>query len=195
MTNTFYDDVEVHLTEPLLKMVQKRAWLGKDGNVSRPSLLHVMEGLSPILMLDLSEDEATSINDEADLIHRASVVSVQDLRLFKRKMQINVPQRAEDFLLLLKRFANLIFALFSRQSSLLKCVWKVINAIMAYSREARKRMTMHTKGSIQWIVLLQACQFGMGEVNIGCPVECGAPWSRATVELLLCCGPHRSVMI
>ena len=29
----------------------------------------------------------------------------------------------------------------------------------------------------------------------GCPVECGAPWSRATVELLLRRGPHRSAMI
>ena len=107
-----------------------------------------MEGLSPFLMLDLSEDKVVSINDEADLIHRASVVSVQDLRLFKRKMQINVPQTAEDFLLLLKRFVNLIFALFSKQSPLFKCVREVINTIMAYSREARKGMTMHTKGSI-----------------------------------------------
>ena len=29
----------------------------------------------------------------------------------------------------------------------------------------------------------------------GCPVDCGPPWSRATVELLLQRGPHRSAMI
>ena len=66
--NTFYDDTEVLLTEPLIKMILKRAWLGEGGNVPRPSLLHAMEGLSPFLMLDLSEDEVASINEEADLI-------------------------------------------------------------------------------------------------------------------------------
>ena len=29
----------------------------------------------------------------------------------------------------------------------------------------------------------------------GCPVQCGEPWSRATIELLLQRGPHRSAMI
>ena len=29
----------------------------------------------------------------------------------------------------------------------------------------------------------------------GCPVKCGKPWSRATIELLLRRGPHRSAMI
>ena len=29
----------------------------------------------------------------------------------------------------------------------------------------------------------------------GCPVDCGPPWSRATVELLIRRGPHRSALI
>ena len=66
-------------------MVQKRAWVGKGDNVTRPSLLHAMEGLSPFLMLDLLEDDIAAINDEADLIQRASMVSVQDLRALKKK--------------------------------------------------------------------------------------------------------------
>ena len=50
MNHSYYDDAEVPLTESFLKVVQRRAWFGKDGNVSRPSLLHAMEGLSPFLM-------------------------------------------------------------------------------------------------------------------------------------------------
>ena len=166
--NTFYDDAEVPLTEPLLKMIMKRAWVGKGGNVSRPSLLHAMEGISPFLMLDLSEDEVASINDEADLIQHASLVSVHDLRALKRKMKITIPVASEDFLLLLKKFANLVFALFSSQSPLFKCVRELITALKAYSREARRKMSLQTKGSILWIVLLQARQFGQGEVNVLC---------------------------
>ena len=56
MLNTFYDDADVPLTAPLLNMIIKKAWTGKDKNTNRPSLLHDMEGLSPFTMLDLSED-------------------------------------------------------------------------------------------------------------------------------------------
>ena len=36
MSNILYDDADVPLTAPLLKMIIKRAWTGKDGNVNRP---------------------------------------------------------------------------------------------------------------------------------------------------------------
>ena len=117
-------------------------------------------------MLDLSEDEVASINDEADLIEKATMVSVQDLRALKRKMKINIPVTSDEFVLLLKRYANLVFALFSKHSPLFKCVREVIEALKAYSREARRRMSIQTKGSILWIILLQARQFGLGEVHI-----------------------------
>ena len=52
-TMTYYNNADAPLTEPLLKMVLKRLWFGKEGDITRPSLLHVMEGLSPLTMLDL----------------------------------------------------------------------------------------------------------------------------------------------
>ena len=45
---------------------------------------------------------------------------------------------------------------------------EVIFVLRDLSREARKLMTMATKGSIPWIVLLQSRQFALGEVNILC---------------------------
>lgn len=69
-------------------------------------------------------------------------------------MKISIPVASEDFLLLLKRFANLVFALFFSQSPLYKYTREIINTLKAYSREARKKMSLHTKGSIVWIVLL-----------------------------------------
>ena len=56
MANAFYDDADVPLTSPLLNMIMKRAWTEKDGNVTRPSLLHAMEGLSPFRMLNPNVD-------------------------------------------------------------------------------------------------------------------------------------------
>ena len=42
-STTYYDDADVPLTGPLLKMVQKRVWVGREGNVRLPSFLHAME--------------------------------------------------------------------------------------------------------------------------------------------------------
>ena len=81
-------------------------------------------------------------------------------------MKICIPETADEFLLLLKRYANLLFSLFTSRCPLFKCVKEVITALQAYSREARKRMSLHTRGSILWIILLQSRQFGLGEVNI-----------------------------
>ena len=80
MGNVFYNNADVPLTSSLLKMVIKRAWTGKDGNVTQPSLVHAMEGLSPFLMLDMSENKVAQLNDKEDLIASASNVSVADLR-------------------------------------------------------------------------------------------------------------------
>ena len=49
-----------------------------------------------------------------------------------------------------------------------KVLREVIRALMDISRESRKHMTMATRGSILWIILLQSRQFELGEVNILC---------------------------
>ena len=54
MANTYFDDADVPLTSQILKMVMKRAWTGKDGNINRPSLMHTMDGLSQFTMMDLN---------------------------------------------------------------------------------------------------------------------------------------------
>ena len=47
-----------------------------------------------------------------------------------------------------------------------KMLREVVCALMNISREARKRMTMATIGSILWVILLQYRQFALGEFNI-----------------------------
>ena len=47
MENIYYEDADVPLTAPLLKMIMKRSCTGRDGNLTHPSLVHATEGLSP----------------------------------------------------------------------------------------------------------------------------------------------------
>ena len=71
-------------------------------------------------------------------------------------------------MLMLKRYGNLLYEIFSDTYPLFKYIKEVICAQQEYSREARKRMTLSTKGYILWIILLKSRQFSLGEVNMLC---------------------------
>ena len=168
MANTYFDEAEVPLTLQLIKMIVKRSWTGKDNNFNRPSLVHAMEGLTPFGMLNLNEDQVAQINNELYLLTRASQVSVADLQGQRNKLKISIPTEENDFMLMLKRFTNLLYAVFLDTCPLFKAMVEVVRALKDYSREARKRMSLATRGSILWIVLLQTHQFSLGEVNLLC---------------------------
>ena len=127
-----------------------------------------MEGLSPFAMQDLNDDEVAMLNHKDDLINSASLVSVEDLQSKRKKSKISIPTEADEFMLMLKRFANLFYTVFSEMCPLFKALHEVIKVPQVYSREARKKMSLSTKGSILWIILLQSRQFALGEVNILC---------------------------
>jgi hypothetical protein len=122
--------------------------------------------LSPFLCLELDEDAVAQINEDEDTLQRASHVTFQDLKNFKKKITPAVPEQAADYMLLLKRYANLLFALFSSKCPHFQCVLLIINALKTFSKAARENMTLRTKASILWIVLLQARQFSIGEMSI-----------------------------
>ena len=168
IASIFFEDADVPMKYQLLKMIMKQSCNGKDGNINRLSLVHAMDGMSPFTMLDLNEDEVALLNDEQDLLNTASLVSVEDLRLQRRKLKICIPLEADDFMLMLKRYGNLLYAVFPDTCPLFKALIKGIRALRKYSREARKSTTLPTKGSILWIVLLQSRQFSLGEVNMLC---------------------------
>ena len=96
MQNIFYDDSNVPLTAPLLKMIVKMACTGKDENINRPSLLHDMGGLSPFTMLDLSKDEVVLLNNEDDLIISVYLFSIDDLRQQRKQQKICIPALADE---------------------------------------------------------------------------------------------------
>ena len=122
MGNTFFEDADVPMTSQLLKMIIKRSWTDKDGNINRPSLVHAMEGLSPFTMLDLNGDEVELLNYEQDLLNTASLVSVEYLRFQRLNLNICIHLEADDFMLVLKRYGNLLYAVFLDTCPLFKAL-------------------------------------------------------------------------
>jgi hypothetical protein len=161
-----YDDAEVPLTNNIIKMAIKRNWTGKEGNINRPSLVNATEGLSPFALFDLNEDEVANMNDEDNALAAASHVTVEQIKAIKKKSEATVPERAEKFILLLKIFANFLYALFSQTCPFFRCICRIIKDIQAYSSNAKERLSMSTKSSILWVILKQSRQFAVGEMGI-----------------------------
>ena len=96
------------------------------------------------------------------LIH----VTPSDISKLKTKLKATVPTSHEDFILMLKRFCNALFGIFSGDSPYFKCCVKVVDVLQAFSRPARAAMTTNTRAAILWILLLQSRQFAMGNMDI-----------------------------
>ena len=119
-------------------------------------------------MLDLSNDEVSVLNNEDDLINSVSLVRVADLRQQQKQKKVCIPDDTDEFMLILKRYANLVYVIFLETCPLFKVLREVILALRDLSCEAHKCMNMATKGSILWVLLLQSRQLALGEVNILC---------------------------
>ena len=76
-------------------------------------------------------------------------------------MTPEIPDTANGFILVLKRYANLDFALFLETSPLFRTLVKVINSTKGFSRVVRNAMTLKTKAPIIWIILPQIRKFSM----------------------------------
>ena len=81
-------------------------------------------------------------------------------------MNPDIPDAADGLMLLLKLYANIKFTLFSNMIPLFRALVKIIDSIKAFSRVSCNAMTIKTKASIIWIILLQSRKFSMGDTTI-----------------------------
>ena len=81
-------------------MVNKRIWTGKDSNITRPLLVNYTKGLSPFLVLDLTEDQVASINKYDDALTRALYVTLQDIKKLKNLMTLEILDTADRFMIM-----------------------------------------------------------------------------------------------
>ena len=160
-----YEDAEVPLYPTLLKTIKARDWTAADMGFT-PSYLNAAKGLSPFAMIDFTlEDIAVMTNTDTDL-NLATQIAPADLRAARSKVKAGVPASGDDLLLMLKRFANLIYALFTSQSPLYQELHLIIKALKAFSLNARKNLPHKVRATIMWIILLQARKFSKGQMDM-----------------------------
>ena len=93
-----------------MKEIVKRDWTALYIE-KREDLVNTERGLSPFAMVDLiEEDMGLMQQDHKDLLN-ASLVSTLEVKETRTKLIESIPIDSEGFMMMLKRFSNLIFAL------------------------------------------------------------------------------------
>ena len=91
-------------------------------------------------------------------------MSTTEVRTSREKVTAQTPALAEEFMMILKRFANILHALFTSQFLLYKQMYGIIKLFREYSPNARAQPFHNVKTSIMWIILLQSRRFAQGKM-------------------------------
>ena len=158
------EDAEVALHPELTKTIIKRDWTGSDLG-KRAALVNAAKGNSPFACVDLTEEDVAEMTEDYEDLHKASAVSTADYKAARIKLKARTPSSSEGFMLMLKRYTNLQYALFSSQSPMYVQMYGIVRALRDYSPNARTKLTHEVKTCILWIILLQARRFSQGKMK------------------------------
>jgi hypothetical protein len=164
--NNFYDDADPPLTNTLLKMVIARGWAGNDGDTAHPDILNALSGLSPFLAQPLTKSQIAAINEADGDIANSNYTLPEHHKKLRSKQKVECPADGTKLVLLLKRFANLVYAIFGDTCPLFLMIKTLVDAIKEFSDEAREGMSKRSIASILWILLIQTRHFAEGELNV-----------------------------
>jgi len=156
-------------------MIKKRDWVGGD-NSKRPLFGNAMKGLSLFSMLDLSKDEVLDLMAIDAALELASTTTVADYKP-KSSFYAKVPESVEDFIVMIKRFANLLFALFGGACPLFLHIVNIVENILQLSKSARDMMTQSTKAAILWIILNPKSRICKREGRVDSGILGNAAWT------------------
>ena len=119
-------------------------------------------------MFELSEDDVAFMQQEAEDLKHASSVSASELKASRTKLAAKIPEDSEGLLLMIKQYANLLYALFSSQCPMYKQMYAIVIALREYSPNARIQLGSNAKAkaSMLWIILLQSRRFATGTWSV-----------------------------
>lgn len=154
-----FTECKVKTQYAMLNMIASRAF----EEDSSSCLKTAVKGLTVFAVPALSDDAVNRINEHALALETASAVTVKEAK--EPAIQIVIPSDIFALTRKLKRFANLIYALFGNDCPLLLQLEYLINDLQGYSDTAISGMTKQTIASILWAVHTQARHFSAGKMN------------------------------
>ena len=157
-----YQDAKVIIYSPLVTMIQTRDF---EEDTLRSSRKSAAKGLTPFAVPSLLDKEVDIINDHAEAVESASQTTVKDMS--SKAIEAEGPKSFSQLTKLIRRFANLIFALFGEGCPLYSELVLLISSFDSYGDEAIQTMSVRSMVTITWLVHRQARHFAAGRMDGG----------------------------
>ena len=109
------------------------------------TLVNAARGFSPFVIVDFMEEDVALMQQYHEYIINAYLVSTSEVKSIHTKLTPITPTDSEGFMMILKRFANLLFALFSSSFPLYKQVYDIIKGPRDYLKNARSALHHNKK--------------------------------------------------
>ena len=148
-----FENAEVPLYPELIKTISRHDWTASALR-KQAALVNVEKGISPFAMIDISEEAIAVMTQNYEDIHRATVVNTIEFKTVRENVTAQTPASAEEFMLMIKLFAKLLNALFTRQYPLYKQIFRIVKELRGYSLNARALLLHEENTSTLWIILM-----------------------------------------
>ena len=158
--NIFWREAKIKPLATLINCIITRDF---EEDISLSSLTSATKGLTPFAVPHLKDSVLESINKYSLAVATATHTTTKDIVATKRKAE--APDTFDGLVLQLKRFGNLLFALFGRDCPLFLHLAQIIETLDNYSDNAKYSMTKQTIATVLWIVHLQARHFAAGKMK------------------------------
>ena len=156
-----YEDHKIPLFPAIFTMIEKKAFGGDDDG---SSALAAMKGLTLYLMVNSTAAEVEEMTEFAEQLQAATSTSVSDIKSLHKK-KAAVPASHYTLLQTLRKYANLLKAIFGPRSPLLlELQTEVIRPLATMAEEAKSALAGTTRASIMWTVYLQTKHFTRGDM-------------------------------
>ena len=152
-----YPTCRVPCFAAIINMIRDRDF---EGESVVSSLNSAVKGLSPFAVPYMTEDQVDNHNEIANNITSATSTTVKDVSA--NKIKCSIPSTFEGLNRQLKRFCNLVFALFGPCSPMVIALDEIIIELESFNETGQASLTSESFAAILWITMLQARHFSAG---------------------------------
>ena len=157
--NCLHNDARVVPIAPLLIMIIKRDFEEEIIGSCRKT---AAKGLTIFSVPTMSQAAVNKINDHYDSLATATQITVKEVT--SASFEAVAPHNYHELTRVIKRFSNLLFAIFGKLCPMLIEMENLLEELQEYSEQAIASMSVRTLVSIAWIVHLQSRHFTQGKM-------------------------------
>jgi hypothetical protein len=152
-----WKEAKVKPLTTLISMIAKRQF---EGDLTVSTLASATKGLTPFAVPCMTQSEVDNINEYEQALAQATATTMSDVKA--NKIKASAPGTHAGLLKVVRRFGNLVFAIFSEDSPLFIQIDGIVEDLENFEDTAQANMSKQSIASILWILHLQSRHFAAG---------------------------------